>query len=162
MSDGRHWKPVNSKKTTISWLVTGSKVTKLQVASQKKNAAAAERNNTFPLNEINQNQKSPDDKESYGFQTTDTAAFLPNLNLNMISTSSVLVLVQDNNIALNLPNGGGLAPLNNRLVPPIPNTGSKYDVNREFVKTHFFWKGYICTLKSLKQLIFLYLQIKMP
>ena len=104
------WAPVRKKKPTVSWLGAGVKA-KTIVKTVGSNIEARQKltnneNNGYRMSEI----KTRAQQE----QQNKLEASLP--YLDMMSKSLVLVLVQDNNVALNLPGGS----VQNRLAPPMP------------------------------------------
>ena len=126
-SENVRLKKLQKKKQVVSWLGAGVKARNLQALQalaekdlrrrtdlEGNNVIPDKDNNTFQMSEI----ENFSEKSNYVSKLEISQS---NLQLNMMCRSSVLVLVQDNKTALNVP--GGFSQ--NRLAPPTINNPSK-------------------------------------
>ena len=109
------WAPVRKKKPTVSWIGAGVKARKLTSIGDKL-GSNIEARQKLTNNENDGYRISEIKSKTQQAQQNKLEASLPYVEINMMSKSLVLVLVQDNNAAINLPGGS----VQNRLAPPMP------------------------------------------
>ena len=128
MSDNKNGnvrlKKLQKKKQLVSWLGAGVKARNLQTLQnlaakdpRGRNDKDLEGNNVAQDNSFLMSEIS----NFSSIQSDYVKVSQSNLQLNMMCRSSVLVLVQDNNAALNVPSGF----VQNRLAPPNTQNLSK-------------------------------------
>ena len=117
-------KKLQKKKQLVSWLGAGVKVRNLQTLENlaakdlnRRNDKDLEGNNVAQDNSFLMSEIS----NFSSIQSEYVKVSQSNLQLNMMCSSSVLVLVQDNNASLNVPSGF----VQNRLAPPNTQNLSK-------------------------------------